>query len=844
MKQKHYPIIVISLTFFTIFTAACIGQDRMTTIDIKKIQSLKLPYYIEKVRGIANESVTVVDLYGDEADELVSFENRTVSVQSIEEGRTRFQMRFSGEIWFSPLVHDVNGDGKKEFFISECRTDTVFLHMLNSDGKCIFSIVGAVKPNRSSRAFDCVLSPEAVMDVNDDDHLDVILTVNTGYAYQPRGVYALDIHNQKFLWQYETGHVPMTLRLSDINGDGKREILFGSGSPDNGEAAFGSNYMINDTDDKNTYLTVLDSLGNKLSIQRTGGKFTKIRLFVHDITGDGEPENIVLFSSHSDEKEESFIGFWNPLSRQINPKLPFNKYIDSKLAFLDFDRDGSDDIFLIWEDGLIEIRNYLLETIRSAQLPDLSIPTILIDDITNNGEEEIIISAIHKSRYVNIIFNRYLQILGYNDLNQRIFGIVHQGFNKQKLLLSREETDILKISLAALREQMFRLPVIRWKWMGYGSMMGLILSGIILSIIFTKKLNQTKSWIQQAFVDADLFATLLLDSAGKVIGMNTACEQFFNIYQSQTIGLSFKEIVDVREWDPFTKVVESSYKQSRPNIQQEVSILRDDHQLSFYIYINSISLPRSKRRGRLIKIQDITDLVHSKRAVAWATMAQRLAHEIKTPLATVMITAQNLEMEYEDKPREMKIGGKYIERILKQVRRLQKMTDAFLKFSRIEKPRFEPLDVNGEISRYLEKSQIKIGSAVRVDKVFANDLPKISADKQQLLIALQNIVDNSLNAMGGKGILTVTTRLVQSLHKKTTGLTSNKVQLEITDTGKGIPKDDFQELFKPFYSNSPGGTGLGLVITKKIIEDHSGSIQIKSEASIGTTVTVTLPVNR
>ena len=112
-----------------------------------------------------------------------------------------------------------------------------------------------------------------------------------------------------------------------------------------------------------------------------------------------------------------------------------------------------------------------------------------------------------------------------------------------------------------------------------------------------------------------------------------------------------------------------------------------------------------------------------------------------------------------------------------------------------------------------------------------------------MLTVLQNLIDNSLNAMGGKGTLSITTSLLQSLQTETTHDQINAVQLEIADTGKGIAKEELNQLFQPFFSKSPEGTGLGLVITKKILEDHNSTIRIESESGIGTTVIVTIPAD-
>jgi signal transduction histidine kinase len=200
-------------------------------------------------------------------------------------------------------------------------------------------------------------------------------------------------------------------------------------------------------------------------------------------------------------------------------------------------------------------------------------------------------------------------------------------------------------------------------------------------------------------------------------------------------------------------------------------------------------------------------------------------------------------MECEENPEELKRYEKYIGHITGQVDRLRKMTDAFMKFARVEKPQLSPCDVREILQEVLTESRLKMGSGVHVKIQWDQELPRIAVDRQQLSVAFQNLIDNSLNAMEGKGVLTVTARLVQTLYNNHIQGLKDGIQIELSDTGKGISPNHQARLFQPFFSKSALGTGLGLVIVKKIVEDHHGSIRIESEEGIGTTVFITLPIN-
>ena len=208
--------------------------------------------------------------------------------------------------------------------------------------------------------------------------------------------------------------------------------------------------------------------------------------------------------------------------------------------------------------------------------------------------------------------------------------------------------------------------------------------------------------------------------------------------------------------------------------------------------------------------------------MAWASMAQRLAHEIKTPLSTVRLSAQRLQIDFQ--------GGQYtedqnrnVDRIIRQVARLQKMTNAFLKFAHIQKPQLESICIHSIIDDCLSEMRLQMGSEIRLVKEFGELTPNVMGDAEQLRILFENLFSNAVNAMDGKGVLTISTTLAQSLYSEN-GNGCHSVQVQVSDTGKGIGEEDLEHLFQPFFSRSETGTGMGLVIIKRIVEDHDGEI--------------------
>jgi len=826
----------------------CFGQKISDPINIENIDPSHLPYRFERLRRLSgNRSEFPIDINNDNIDELLEIGNykqipnapNNLYLRRLFPDRSIFDKPFTGIIQH-PITFDLDNDGLQEIIFSQTTPDTAYLSIVSIDGEIKRSIVVATKPlslpNSNTETWDCNIKVISFMDVTNDGRLDMLLAVNTGHAYQPRGVYAYDYHNNQFEWKYPTGHNIHNPQLIDITGDGHREILLGSSAPGNGEGI-----PVNETDDLHSYLVVLDSLGNYQYREKFGDKFTTMLPYVHDFDGDGEEEVFLLFYSNSNPREDSWIGFWNLKTNEVRNQLYFEKIPSREVNFLDVDRNGIDEILLGWDDGTIEIRNHRLEVINICQIDNYFPFHFIVTDLNNDGEEELAVSGVFKGKKLIVLLNRHLELLGYRIGDLLLENTVNMGFGKRKTFTASSDDSVY---LMSIKTQVVFFRKVSWGWLWLGFCIGMVFLGSVLTAVHYKKLKRTRIRTLTAVFESDKMPSMLLDTEGSIIIINHEMEYFLSIVKQEVIGFHYDKVFSSTIWNQISGIVKASFKENLAFHQDEFSIVQNGDTIDILVFVGTLYMHKSIQSGKIVKIQDITDLAQSKRAVAWASMAQKLAHEIKTPLSTVMLSAQRLQMENGEIPDKKKGSNIYSERIIGQVERLQKMTDAFLKFAQIEKPQFEPFNMNKMILECLEESSYKIGSGIQVKKQLSSEIPAVTADRHQLLIVLQNLIDNSLNAMKGKGVLTLSTRLVQSLQTDGSKRSDETVQIELADTGSGISKENMSCLFQPFFSKSTDGTGLGLVIVKKIVEDHKGTIRIESEADVGTTVLITLPVGQ
>ena len=156
-------------------------------------------------------------------------------------------------------------------------------------------------------------------------------------------------------------------------------------------------------------------------------------------------------------------------------------------------------------------------------------------------------------------------------------------------------------------------------------------------------------------------------------------------------------------------------------------------------------------------------------------------------------------------------------------------------FSRMEERVLTQLDIPKEIDTTLNILNNKYKNRITVIKNYSPDVPKIEAYGGQLNQVFMNILDNAQDAMGEKGTLTI------NVYKERT-----KVKIEFIDTGKGIPEENLKKVFDPFFTTKPvgKGTGLGMSISYRVINDHHGTIEVESKVNVGTKFTITLPINQ
>ena len=220
---------------------------------------------------------------------------------------------------------------------------------------------------------------------------------------------------------------------------------------------------------------------------------------------------------------------------------------------------------------------------------------------------------------------------------------------------------------------------------------------------------------------------------------------------------------------------------------------------------------------------------------AWREVARRIAHEIKNPLTPIQLSAQRLRR------RLSRVGGddgqlvtECTETIIQEVDGLKRLVDEFSRFARM--PAFvpKPTDVRPLVDAVATLYRESHPQCTIVTR-HAEDVPLLDVDPDHIKRAVLNLVDNAVEAVGSGGTVTIDTEYVPE---------AARVRLTVADTGPGIPTEDREKLFLPYFSTKVTGMGLGLPIVSEIVAEHGGTIRIEDNQPSGTRFVIEVPVIR
>jgi two-component system, NtrC family, nitrogen regulation sensor histidine kinase GlnL len=255
--------------------------------------------------------------------------------------------------------------------------------------------------------------------------------------------------------------------------------------------------------------------------------------------------------------------------------------------------------------------------------------------------------------------------------------------------------------------------------------------------------------------------------------------------------------------------------------------------------------PGRKNSGVVLVLNDLTPVQQIEqhiqqldRLASIGTLAAGIAHEIKNALVAGKTFVDLLLEKHQD--------AELVEIVRREISRIDALVSRMRNFAGSPRPAFREVRLHEILDQSLRFVQPQLqGKQVLVNRSFLSSSDVLHGDDYQLQQALVNLLLNALEAMGSNGNLSVATNLLSAStvpEGRPKASTGTQLRLTIQDNGIGIPPEHMARLFEPFFTTKPNGTGLGLLITRRIIQEHRGTITVESQPGQGTCFQITLPV--
>jgi signal transduction histidine kinase len=356
------------------------------------------------------------------------------------------------------------------------------------------------------------------------------------------------------------------------------------------------------------------------------------------------------------------------------------------------------------------------------------------------------------------------------------------------------------------------------------------------------QLAQEKGLIETVF-NAIQEGIIVTDANGRITYVNDAACELFGLEGENAIGKRLDERVRGLDW--------KSLSQSPGAVSRDMEIFYPANRfLNFYIVPLVIerrdekdgskeSRPANEPVGHAIILRDITEsrrstekTIESERFNALTLLAAGVAHEIGNPLNSLHIHLQLMERKVRKLDGKMKAELEEAIAISRaEITRLDSIVTQFLQAIRPSKPVLHPENVNSIVEEALRFFAPEIADRdIVVEAELRPDLPLIELDRDQMKQALYNVIKNSFEAMKRRGILRIRT-----------DMDATHVSISFTDTGGGMSAESLSRVFEPYFTTKSTGSGLGLLIVRRIVREHGGEMAIESNEGKGLTLTIRLP---
>ncbi|MCB0332565.1 MAG: HAMP domain-containing protein [Bdellovibrionales bacterium] len=332
-----------------------------------------------------------------------------------------------------------------------------------------------------------------------------------------------------------------------------------------------------------------------------------------------------------------------------------------------------------------------------------------------------------------------------------------------------------------------------------------------------------------------------LDREHCVTFLNQPLRELFAISDEDKdlTGVKIEELLPSEVYhkiEPLLRISEGNDEGVKEDYEKEISVIIGGKERKILCTVGSLRDSEAGSLGTLWLFDDITALSFAQRMSAWREAARRIAHEIKNPLTPIRLAAQRLQKIDPHRKDISAILQESTSTIVEHVDSINRLAGEFSRFARMPDAEFALADINLLISEtvapFAEENPDCVFQIIADSK-----LPDITIDREQIRRVLINLLDNAISMISLYGISPGRIVVRTGYDKK-----RKVARFEVSDNGPGVPDEEKDQIFQPYFTRKDDGTGLGLAIVKSVISDHSGEIRVYNNETGGAKFIVELPL--
>ncbi len=710
---------------------------------------------------------------------------------------------------------DYSGDGFDECFVFTTKQDSVFLYVFNIiKQETVLNREFVINIPQEHPFYR--ITAAGLYDINNDSWKELLFTLHPGPAPKPRGLYVFDLSTKKISNRFENHSSKDNFLLYDLSGDGRDEIIVmgkanGNGSDNVPFSDFKNWVFILDHHLKDRFPPLpygsYPSVVRAIPVQIQDKPYLLIAHFRAGPKFVQKPLGIYLVDSNGRFKRRQYFAIQNMAGLYITPDNAENPH----QLFITFDNDklARYDIAA----NTLTLKENAFSNARKIRGQDMDL----------DGKAELLIESENGVG----IFDQDLTLFAKKELP----GPVHLSFRLRGPNLPPEIG--VRTTDHFYQYQATGNPL--FKWLPLWFIVFFISIGALLmvsNVAFTRALTFFNYFIYS--IKETSTGIVLLKPNGRVYYFNAASQHYLdrgNPLKNKPyhkVFTTYHEISDkIAECIQSGKAVQSEFILNKEKMRVKGEIRVIPFKTSFnYIY------------AYLLEIKDFTEPVLTDRHRVWSRTVQKMAHDIKTPIAAVQLNLETLQMKITELHA---LAAKETEAdfilIQKELSRVNELTRQFLKFSNLEKPNFKALSLTEIIQRVKSHFLTYFNNRLTLELQIEEVADDFSADEKQLEILFQIFIENAIDAMKGTG------KIIISAHSESDLIhpEAEHIVIEVADNGPGIAQEHQNKIYEPYFTTKNEGNGMGLTIAHKIVSDHQGKMELISKKGFGAVFRMILP---